>query len=142
MRPAPPFVALGPRGEIYVCDSDEPLRHASLYGVVRGFFAGLQAFDREGMAWRVQEVEGPYRITFLTKLLARTLYNPRFSVHLRWREDGRYQLPQLQDAICHAVDQDDDVSTQFISAERLKKVVRLSRSFDELVDKLRKHRAA
>lgn len=140
-KPVPPFVVIGPRGELKICDSDSELGRASLYGLVRGFFSGLTAYDSIGSRWHVAEVICPYRVTFWTCLLAKTVYNPRFTVMLRWQRDGAYEFSELQEAMRRLVDKDDDILTQFVPAERLKKLITLCSTYDQLVAKLRKHKA-
>jgi hypothetical protein len=41
----------------------------------------LQAFDGSGNRWRVDEVVAPHKLNFWKKVLARTIYNPRFPGH-------------------------------------------------------------
>jgi hypothetical protein len=41
----------------------------------------MQAFDGSGNRWRVDEVVAPHKLNFWKKVLARTIYNPRFPGH-------------------------------------------------------------
>lgn len=70
-------------------------------------------------------------------MLANTVYNPRFEVELRWRTAGSYLFEDLQTSICALIDKDDDLLTQFISADRLKRVVKGCKTLDELVAMLK-----
>src|SRR3989304_9796986 len=108
-HPNSQFLVLGPRGEVLIYDSDAELSRASLLGLVGGFFSGLRAYDANGSRWCGAEVIAPYRSTFWTRLLANTFSHPRFSVRLVWQHDGRYELLELQDGICRAVDRDEDI---------------------------------
>jgi hypothetical protein len=60
---------------------------------------------------------------------------------LRWQRDGAYEFSELQEAMRRLVDKDDDILTQFVPAERLKKLITLCSTYDQLVAKLRKHKA-
>jgi hypothetical protein len=67
-------------------------------------------------------------------LLANTVYNPRITVTILWREPKAYELQELKRAYSRAVDEDDDVLTQFVDAEQLQKKIGAARSFEELID--------
>lgn len=140
--PPIPYVALGPRGELYVFEETASFQRGKLLAVVNGFFAKLVAYDRLGGRWRVKEVVAPYPVTRWTKFLANTFFNPRVHVELRWERVAGYEYPEFQRAVQAAVGRDDDVLTQFISKQRLEKVVSLSGSYDQLVAKLHKYRVA
>ncbi|MFA7243114.1 MAG: hypothetical protein WC091_23655 [Sulfuricellaceae bacterium] len=133
-RPSFPFIVIGFRGEVYICDSDSPLEQASLYGLTQGFYTGLRAYDANGDRWHIAEVTAPYRVRFWTRILASTIYNPKFLVTLRWQCDGHYDLKELCDAISSG--------TQFNSVEQLRNMVSLCKTHDELFCKFRKHKDA
>lgn len=116
--------------------------HGKLLAVVNDFFGKLVAYDRSGSRWRVKKVVAPYRVNRWTKVLAATVFNPRVPVELHWERIASYEYHELQRAIILAVKNDDDVLTQFLSSERLVKVVSLADSFDRIVSKLHKYRVA
>src|SRR5262249_19783733 len=118
--------------------TDNEKSRFSLYGSLNT--KRWTAYDASGSAWRVLPDSFPYPDVWWTRLLANTIYNPRFHAELRWQHVGAYAFEELQERICALVDKDDDILTQFIESEPLKKVVRGCTSFDQLTHRLRKMR--
>jgi len=94
-------------------------------------------YDSAGGQWRVAPSSFPYKDEWWTRLLANTIYNPRFEAELHWEASGMYSFEELQASICCLVDGDDDVLTQFIEGDRIKAAVRACKTFDELLGKLK-----
>jgi len=67
-------------------------------------------------------------------LLANTIYNPRVTATLIWQPPKPYSLDDLKFAYARAVEQDDDILTQFVEAEELKARISRAQSFAELVE--------
>jgi len=95
-------------------------------------------FDASGEKWLVSKDSFRYPDTWWMRLLANTIYNPRFEAELQWTPAGHYTFAELQDQVCSVVDRDDDVLTQFTGAEEIKKAVHECQSFEELTGTLRK----
>jgi hypothetical protein len=102
-------------------------------GAINGFFEKSIVYDANGRRWRSKGVEPSYRRTWWTILLANTVYNPRITVTLLWREPEPYGLDELRRAYSKAVDNDDDILTQFVEAADLRDRISTAQSFDELV---------
>jgi hypothetical protein len=95
------------------------------------------AFDGSGARWRVSPDSFRYPFTWWTRLLANTIYNPRFEAELRWLPVGQYTFEELQEQLCSLVDKDDDILTQFHDANHIKDTIRATKTFKELTGKLR-----
>jgi len=95
-------------------------------------------FDASGEKWLVSKDSFYYPDTWWMRLLANTIYNPRFEAELRWTSAGQYTFAELQNQVCSVVDLDDDVLTQFAKAEEIKKAGHACQSFNELTGTLRK----
>jgi hypothetical protein len=135
MQPTGPCFVVGPRGYFRFEPSFISIRQqARLLAVVNGFFAESTAFDRDGQKWRSTGLQSPYQKSWWTTLLANTVYNPRISVTLLWSEPERYSMDELKRAYLRAVDQDDDILTQFVGPTDLKSRISAACSFDELVE--------
>ena len=82
--------------------------------------------------------QSKYRANLGMWWLARTVFNPRFEITLRWQDIGSYSLDSLKQILIEQVDRDDDILTQCMSAKKLKKGISQASSFDELVGLLKK----
>ncbi len=96
------------------------------------------AFDRNGEKWSYKLV-GSRAISFTSKILAYTFYNPMMEVRAVWTKLGPYPVKELQAVLSHCVDQDDDILTQFIEPEHLKHAIHNAPTFDELYRVLQKY---
>jgi hypothetical protein len=134
--PSYPFIVFGPYRELYICDAETPLEHASLYGLVRGFYTSLRVYDSNGDCWHINKVTAPYRVNLWTRFLACTIYNPKFLVTLDWQCDGHYDFKALHDVISNAIEQDGGMPPPVI--EQLRDLLGICKSHAEFFSKLRK----
>lgn len=104
-----------------------------LLGQFSGFYAQIVAFDAAGKVWRVKELRSRYRKSWWLMPLVYTVFNPWIDVELLWEEPRAYRLEELKERYLEAVDQDDDILTQFVDAPELKSRIAAARSFDDLV---------
>ncbi len=102
-------------------------------GAVGGFIDKSTVYDSQGHKWHAKGIESPYRRSWWTVLLANAIYNPRVTVSVVWREPKPYTLEDLKSVYSKAVDQDDDILTQFVEADELKKRISDAKSFDGLM---------
>jgi hypothetical protein len=103
-------------------------------GAFSGFVEQCTVFDREGRKWQAKGVEAPFRKSWWRVLLAHTVYNPRISVRIVWSSPKAYQLDELKQAYLTAVNRDDDILTQFVEADELKRRIAGAQTFDALVE--------
>jgi hypothetical protein len=68
----------------------------------------------------------------LSAVLAYTFHNPRIAVQYTYERVGPYALHELKAAVAAAIDADDDVVTQFVEPDVLKRQVADAQSFDAL----------
>lgn len=90
-------------------------------------------FDREGQKWTKRSSSPNVKPTFLTRLLAETVYNPSVPVQVEWTCIGAYTLEELKQAIDVQVDMDDDILTQFLDGATVKAEVNAADSFEEII---------
>ena len=105
-----------------------------LLGVFSGFYEQLEVFDATGEIWRVQELRCRYQKSWWLTILVHTVYNPWVDVSASWREPMEYRIEDLKVAYTKAVDQDDDILTQFVEASELKTKIAAAASFEDLAD--------
>jgi len=134
-QPLYPLLIIDPKGWLGWRTHSQKIRF-SLYGALNT--KRWVGFDGSGAKWRVSPDSFRYPDKWWTRLLANTIYNPRFDAELHWQGAGQYTFQELQDEICSLLDRDDDLLTQVTGSEAAKKVVRGCKSFDELTAKLRR----
>jgi len=134
MTPTGPCFVVGPRGYFSFEPSFSSRQTASLLGAIGGFFDKSIVYDADGRQWKAKSIESRYKRTWWTLLLANTVYNPRITVTVLWREPKGYALGELKRAYSKAVDKDDDILTQFVEVEELKKKISEAQSFAALAE--------
>lgn len=134
MTPSGPCFHVGPRGYFSFEPSYSSRRTETLLTAIGGFLEKSTVYDSQGRKWQAKGIESSYRRSWWTSLLASTIYNPRIAVTVLWRESKAYPLEELKLAYTEAVNQDDDILTQFVEADELKKRISQAQSFAELVE--------
>ncbi|GAB5471903.1 MAG: hypothetical protein Mars2KO_00020 [Maribacter sp.] len=76
---------------------------------------------------------------FLTRFLANTFYNPIVDIKTNWTLMDKYTLEELKKEISDCIDDDDDILTQFIESDDLRKEISDSELFESIVQKLKKY---
>jgi hypothetical protein len=125
---------VAPRGYFSFQEEFSSRQTGSLLSVVNGFFQKSTVYDARGQRWQSKGIESPYRRSWWTVLLANTVYNPRLSVTALWRDPAAYDVAELKGAYSKAVQQDDDILTQFVSRAELLRKIAAAQSFADLVE--------
>lgn len=143
MKKEPSFPGLAVSSSGYVAEIKglEDLTRCSLYGLAKGLHKNLRLYDCSGLCWEVLQVKGPLPMNFWTRLLAQTVYNPRFQVKITWKEAQPYTLDDLKLILKRKTEEDDDILTQFTEADQLKGIIEGCKTFEELLSQLRGARA-
>jgi len=134
MAPTGPCFVVGPRGYFAFQQDYSSRQTGSLLGVVNGFFEQSTVYDAGGQRWQSNGIDCSYRRSWWTVLLANTVYNPRISVAILWRPPCDYVLDELKRGYAQAVEHDDDILTQFVSASELQRRIAAAQSFADLVE--------
>ncbi len=127
MKPKFPLISIYNKA-LDIIPSENNLMSATVYGVLKGTLDSV-AFDKDGTKWKYGLIANKKIDSLLTKILAYTIYNPIIQVTPNWTESGKYSLEELKSSICTCIDRDDDILTQFVEPERLKKIINDSDSF-------------
>jgi len=112
-------------------------RQTTAAAFYKSWWCGVRFFHRDGRCFEITSAVPGRALTSLSRILAKTIYNPKFSVRYEYRARGDYRLSELQHALVEAIDRDDDVLTQFHDAEELKRRLSQAQSFDDVVGVLR-----
>ena len=103
-----------------------------LLGVFSGFYEQLEVFDSAGKMWRLEELRCGLKKSRLLRFVVHLFYNPWVDVEHVWSEPRDYALDELRSRFLAAIDSDDDILTQFLAPEVLKKKIEAATSFAEL----------
>jgi hypothetical protein len=134
MHPSGPCFVTGPRGYFRFDNDYFPARTAKLLGIINGFHETKIVFDAVGKKWRASGVRSRWKKSWWLTLLANTVFNPRVDIEVLWRDPEPYTLEDLKLIYTKAVDRDDDILTQFIEADVLKRKIAEAQSFENLVE--------
>lgn len=130
-------IMIGEDGWTDTAESLEVERTTSAYGFHKPWWKGVTFFHRDGMRYEVLTATPTRSLPPLSKLLAATIYNPRFTVQYEFRSVGPYEIDDLKQAVADAIDKDDDILTQFHEVDALKELLADAKTFDGVVKLLR-----
>lgn len=139
MMPTFPIIEINDLGCLIGTEKLDDMTRCSLVGICQRRYERASYYDSKGILWSVRVSKAPYPVNIWTKIMGQ-IYNPRFSVELQWVTERPYEFRELQEAICKCVDMDDDILTQFIEADKLKKLVLETSDFHHLFNRLKKMR--
>ena len=124
-------------GSKYYFDLEEPLhsfqRHM-LANVYNRAYDHFNIYDAKGLTWKLDGTETPFQWRSRLLLRFKMLFSPWVPVTYVWREPVEYSLDDLKAVYIKAVEMDDDILTQFVEADPLKKRIEQAQSFHELVE--------
>jgi hypothetical protein len=126
-------------GYLDLIDNGDYLTNSNALGLIKQVQKNFQAYDKDGLLWKVDKVDSNYKVNGLTKFLAYTVYNPQIKVTIAWTKISDYTLDDLKRDINRQVDRDDDIITQFEEAEIIKGEIENCDSFDNIIKTLNKY---
>jgi hypothetical protein len=133
-----PALGVSTANSVYEWTELRPEYGSSAYALARGYWDRLTLYDSAGLAWSVAAFTPV--LSPLARLLARTVYNPKVKVRIRFHEPRPYHLDELKGQLTDLVSRDDDVLTQFIEHDHLNALIRDAASFNDLLGELRRRR--
>ena len=107
----------------------------SLLSVLAEYWKGLHVYRSDGIKLRprVDAATLPAG-AWWRRLLANTVYNPQIRVAVTYEPAGNYSLAELKDRVLSYLPKDDDILTQFIRAEDIRRLLARAESFADVVD--------
>ncbi len=130
-------ISIGPDGWTDTRPTLASVDSTSTYALHRRWWRGVIFFHQDGNRYEVAVAEGQRPLSLLSRVLAATVYNPRIMVLYEYRQLGPYRVDELRRAVVDAIDKDDDVLTQFHTADELKPRLSRAESFGDVVNVLR-----
>ncbi|MBL7842903.1 MAG: hypothetical protein JNK44_03500 [Cyclobacteriaceae bacterium] len=139
-RPTYPIILTdSTTGYLDLIDNGDYLTNSNVLGLIKQVQKNFQAYDKDGLLWKVDKVDSNYKVSGLTKFLAYTFYNPQIRVTITWTKVSNYTLDDLKQDINTQVDKDDDIITQFEEGEIIKREIENCDSFDNIIKTLNKY---
>lgn len=132
--PKGPCFVIGDRGYLDFDEHFSSVSKATLswaIGIGRRIYT---VYDANGHRWDLEHVKSAYQRRWWLVLLASTVFNPTIPVTFHWREPTEYSLEELRKAFSKAIEEDDDILTQFAEAQEINQRVSSTRSFTELAE--------
>lgn len=139
-KPLFPLIGVYEKDYLIVISSESEFSKTSTRALINvDHYNDIFLYDREGNKWICRQEAESFKNTFLTRLLARTVYNPVWDATIIWNKIGCYELAELKKRISKCVDKDDDVLTQFVEGQVIKNAISQSADFDEIIYALNKY---
>ncbi|WP_117880490.1 hypothetical protein [Aureibaculum luteum] len=137
-KPEFPLISVYKKSGIDILQSESTWQKATVLAVLNGNKNSI-AFDKNGQKWNYGFKSDKVNDTFITRFLAKTVYNPIVDIKIDYNLLEKYTQQELKEEIYQCVDSDDDILTQFVESDFLKKQISESNSFESILEKLDKY---
>ena len=132
-QPTTPFFLFDQKKRfIDLCERIEFDKRVSQLALVDRWDLCCLIYDSAGNVWEFR-FRHAKEYSSLAKLLAQ-FYNPVKPISLTWHQHRTYELSELQKAYLEALAHDDDILTQFVEEDELRKRIEQSANFSELLE--------
>jgi hypothetical protein len=111
------------------------------YALVQRRYESWRIYGPDGQVRCIQALAPARPLGPVRTLLAYTVYNPRLETTVTYAQPRGYALEELKEALGRAVEQDDDVLTQFHESDELRQQITAARTHAELVGVIRRTRS-
>ena len=111
------------------------------YALAKRRYVAWHIYGPDGQVRRIEALAPARPLGPIRKLLAYTLYNPQLETTVTYAQPRRYALEEPKDALRRAVEQDDDILTQFYEADELGQQISVATTHADLVSVIRRTRA-
>ena len=122
-----------------IIEDEKPFAKVSVLTIINNRPNNTIIYDGENNKWTYELTSDQYNNTFLTRLLAKTIYNPQLDATVNWSRLGTYSLEELKDEIYACIDADDDILTQFEEGDHIKSVIDNCIDFQAIIRQLKKY---
>ncbi|MBI3099450.1 MAG: hypothetical protein HYY93_14665 [Planctomycetes bacterium] len=132
-RPATPYFILYIRDHGVDVSSQTDREIVPKSALIDNVEAGYVVYDAEGRSWPPRYSRLEHGFSWLTRLAAKTVYDPLVEVGISWTLVGSYELGALQDAFIDAVKHDNDILTQWRDEDKIVARIERSLTYDDLI---------
>jgi hypothetical protein len=126
------MIAVTPRGAVTLFEDVPATVPSTAFAVATRGWVGTVLYGPDGLAHVVENLEATTPLSGFRKLLS-YLYNPQVTAVVTYQAARPYDIDELRQALLSAIDQDDDILTQWHERDELLGRVRNARSYDELL---------
>ncbi len=139
-RPIFPLICISDGGGLDLIPDEKWLSRVSTLALIDpAYYNSFFCFDKDNQKWSYRQVADSFKNTWLTRVLAKTFYNPSHNARVIWELNGPYEINELKNQLNNCVDKDDDIITQFEEADIIKSAINTCSSFDEIIQVLNKY---
>ncbi len=111
---------------------------ANVLGILSEGWKFEYYLSSEGTKYIVEPVSGhKIKNRKLWRILANTVYNPLRTLKVRTKPCGTFKIDDLKESIQRWLGADDDILTQFLDGNQIRKLLSTLSTFGELVDAVR-----
>ena len=125
-------IAITRRGAVTLFEEIPTTVPSTAYAVATRGWVGTVLYGPDGFAHVVGNLEAATPLNAFRKLLS-YVYNPRLTAVVTYKAARPYDIDELRRALLSAIDQDDDILTQWHDEDELLRRVRSAGSYDELL---------
>ena len=137
MKPKFPIISFY-NNAVDLIPDESYLGQAKVLGILKGNKNSVE-YDSDGKKWNLKLTSDKITDSFLTRLLAYTIYNPTVAVIPKWKLISEFELNEIKLELIKCVDDDDDILTQFIDSDQIKNHINTAESFEIIYNILLKY---
>ena len=107
------------------------------YALVTGGWKGTEYFAADGLVHKLVALIPEKPLSLVQRALATTIYNPRLTVAVRFEPPRTFEHEELRTLLVSAVEDDDDILTQWREKRELLDMLARAQNYTHLVGTLR-----
>lgn len=100
------------------------------------WWQGVKIYHRNGYVYEVEKAEPETELPPMSKVLAKTVYNPDVKARYEYHSTGFYRLDDLKKVLNDAARGDSNALTKFHGADELCDMIAKADSYDDVVEVL------
>lgn len=139
-QPTFPLIAISKDGSLNLVPEEGYFSKVATSALIDStVFQDTILFDRDYRKWTYKQTSEKFKNTLLTRILAKTFYNPLLDAKIIWTNADTYQIGELKEKLKTCIDKDDDIITQFVEALVIKSAIDSAETFIDVLQILNKY---
>jgi hypothetical protein len=120
------------------CEDLPAVDHTFWLAVLGEYWKTIHAYRDDGAKFRPRvDLSALPPRTRWRSFLARTIYNPIVKVPVAYERVGEYSIGEIKEKILSYLPRDDDILTQFLTRDEIRRLLAQADSFDDLAEAVR-----
>lgn len=132
-----PLIEVTPRLGVSLVPSLPMRMQTSRYAIATGGWDGARFFTPDGLLHRIARLVPERPLSLIQRALAITIHNPEVSADVEYEPPRNYELEELRQLLIDAVEDDDDILTQWRDESELLDMLARAQNYGHLVRTLR-----